>query len=73
MAALAVGLVVLTGCGETPSQHGERLRKAAGVTAFRITCTKDIWERTKESIRGVLLKALDVDASDLRTGARQAR
>ncbi|WP_031171831.1 hypothetical protein [Streptosporangium roseum] len=49
MAAVAMGLIMLTGCSQTPAQHDERLRKAAGVTAFRITCTKDMWERTRQT------------------------
>lgn len=47
--ALAAGIGLLSGCGDgkTPPEHEERLLKAAGVTRFRITCTKDIWEATK--------------------------
>lgn len=47
VATAAVVLIMLAGCGSYPDQHDERLRKAAGVTAFRITCTKDMWERTR--------------------------
>ncbi|WLQ45604.1 hypothetical protein P8A22_37900 (plasmid) [Streptomyces laculatispora] len=44
----AAALVLVTGCAdEPPSGHQERLRKAAGVASFKITCTKDLWERTK--------------------------
>uniref|UniRef100_UPI003F499D75 hypothetical protein n=1 Tax=Streptosporangium sp. CA-256172 TaxID=3240076 RepID=UPI003F499D75 len=47
MTAATVALVALAGCSQTPPEHDERLRKAAGVTVFRITCTKDMWERTR--------------------------
>ncbi|WP_189173923.1 hypothetical protein [Streptomyces lasiicapitis] len=51
MAALAaaVGTVLVGGCGsgKTPQGHEQRLLKSAGVTRFRITYTKDIWEATK--------------------------
>ncbi|RSS85679.1 hypothetical protein EF919_37825 [Streptomyces sp. WAC02707] len=46
-AVLAIVLALATGCGESPAGHEERLNKAAGVAAFKITCTKDLWERTK--------------------------
>ncbi|MFB6814329.1 hypothetical protein ACFCV8_07260 [Streptomyces sp. NPDC056347] len=40
-------LVLVTGCADDPpAGHEERLHKAAGVAAFKITCTKDMWERT---------------------------
>lgn len=48
---IAVGaltaLLAVAGCSDPhPKQQPERLRKAAGVTAFRIRCTKDLWDRT---------------------------
>ncbi|MEU9064574.1 hypothetical protein AB0D13_38500 [Streptomyces sp. NPDC048430] len=44
----AAVLALVSGCAdEPPSGHHERLRKAAGVASFKITCTKDLWERTK--------------------------
>ncbi|MFC1231104.1 hypothetical protein ACFVIN_06775 [Streptomyces prasinus] len=47
LAAVAV-LAFVTGCGdEPPAGHEQRLQKAAGVASFKITCTKDLWERTK--------------------------
>ncbi|MDI3402867.1 hypothetical protein [Streptomyces cavernicola] len=47
--ATAAGAVLVSGCGsgKTPPGHEKRLLKAAGVTRFQITCTKDIWEATK--------------------------
>ncbi|MFD3889961.1 hypothetical protein [Streptomyces microflavus] len=40
---------LLTGCAdEPPAGHSERLQKAAGLSSFKITCTKDLWERTKD-------------------------
>uniref|UniRef100_UPI003C7C94AA hypothetical protein n=1 Tax=unclassified Streptomyces TaxID=2593676 RepID=UPI003C7C94AA len=46
--AIVTGLVLATGCADKPpSGHQERLQKAAGVASFKITCTKDLWERTK--------------------------
>ncbi|MFE7112866.1 hypothetical protein ACFU98_38665 [Streptomyces sp. NPDC057575] len=45
--AIASFLALVTGCADDPpAGHEERLNKAAGVTAFKITCTKDMWERT---------------------------
>ncbi|MFF2226933.1 hypothetical protein ACFVV7_26865 [Streptomyces globisporus] len=46
--AIIVVLALVTGCADDPPPgHGERLRKAAGVASFKITCTKDLWDRTK--------------------------
>lgn len=45
-ASVLAALLVTAGCSTTPKEHPERLRKAAGVTAFRIQCTKDLWNRT---------------------------
>lgn len=39
-------VLALAGCSTSPKEQPERLRKAAGVTAFRITCTSDLWKRT---------------------------
>ncbi|MGQ7754816.1 hypothetical protein ACUN29_41440 (plasmid) [Streptomyces sp. WC2508] len=45
--AIASFLALVTGCADDPpAGHEERLHKAAGVAAFKITCTKDMWERT---------------------------
>ncbi|MEV3927046.1 hypothetical protein [Actinomadura coerulea] len=47
LTVLAVTAVLaggLAGCGD--SKHDERLKKAAGITAFRIRCTQDLWNRT---------------------------
>ncbi|MFD5658593.1 hypothetical protein [Streptomyces hirsutus] len=47
LAAAAV-LALVTGCADDPpAGHEQRLQKAAGVASFKITCTKDLWERTK--------------------------
>ncbi|MGA6172553.1 hypothetical protein ACPEIF_20170 [Streptomyces sp. NPDC012600] len=47
LATVAV-LALVTGCADDPpAGHSERLQKAAGVASFKITCTKDLWERTK--------------------------
>jgi hypothetical protein len=47
LAAAAV-LALVTGCAdEPPAGHEERLNKAAGVASFKITCTRDLWDRTK--------------------------
>ncbi|WP_331753884.1 hypothetical protein [Streptomyces sp. NBC_00826] len=44
---MASFLALVTGCADDPpAGHKERLHKAAGVAAFKITCTKDMWERT---------------------------
>ncbi|MFC4054109.1 hypothetical protein ACFOY4_30830 [Actinomadura syzygii] len=45
-AGTLVVVLVLAGCSTSPKEQSERLRKAAGVTAFRLTCTRDLWERT---------------------------
>jgi len=49
LAVLAIAL--LGGCGkftvQSPDEQSARERKAAGVSTFQITCSKDIWERTK--------------------------
>ncbi|MBD2829891.1 hypothetical protein ID875_21220 [Streptomyces globisporus] len=34
--------------GRTACRALERLQKAAGLSSFKITCTKDLWERTKD-------------------------
>jgi hypothetical protein len=41
-----VALLALAGCADPPSGHEERLEKAAGLTAFRITCHEHLWNRT---------------------------
>ncbi|MFI8917162.1 hypothetical protein ACIGW4_36910 [Streptomyces sp. NPDC053513] len=46
-AALTVALALTAGCGTPPAGHEERLNKAAGVASFKITCTQDLWDRTK--------------------------
>ncbi|MGW0792624.1 hypothetical protein ACWD04_31505 [Streptomyces sp. NPDC002911] len=46
--AVAAAFALVTSCAdEPPAGHSERLQKAAGVASFKITCTKDLWERTK--------------------------
>ncbi|MEU6431372.1 hypothetical protein ABZ860_36215 [Microbispora sp. NPDC046973] len=44
---VAAALLTLASCSDYPEQHQERLRKAAGVVTFQITCSKDLWERTR--------------------------
>lgn len=41
-------IVAVVGCSTfTPDEkHHQRLEKAAGITAFRIRCTQDLWKRT---------------------------
>ncbi|MFD8828246.1 hypothetical protein ACFV1C_38670 [Streptomyces sp. NPDC059605] len=47
MLTLVSLLALVTGCADDPpAGHEDRLHKAAGVAAFKITCTKDMWERT---------------------------
>lgn len=46
---VAAVLLGMGGCSDYPSQHDERLRKAAGVVTFRIKCSKDLWERTRDA------------------------
>ncbi|GIH25131.1 hypothetical protein Aph01nite_34410 [Acrocarpospora phusangensis] len=58
--ALAILAISLAGCGSYPEQHDERLRKAAGVVTFRITCAKDLWERTSKQPGFVEVKAKSV-------------
>lgn len=44
---LAIALALsLTGCGSSPSGHDDRLVKAAGIKTLKLTCNKDVWERT---------------------------
>lgn len=45
--ALAASLALAAGCGTPPSGHEERLNKAAGLASFNITCTQDMWDRTR--------------------------
>ncbi|MFE2640553.1 hypothetical protein ACFXKS_34965 [Streptomyces scopuliridis] len=46
-ALLAAALTFLAGCAnDPPAGHAERIEKAAGVAAFKIACTRDLWERT---------------------------
>ncbi|MFI5752465.1 hypothetical protein ACIBBE_42965 [Streptomyces sp. NPDC051644] len=48
-AALLVALLAVTAAGcadEPPAGHEKRVDKAAGVASFKITCTRDLWERT---------------------------
>ncbi|MFJ2875497.1 MULTISPECIES: hypothetical protein [unclassified Streptomyces] len=45
--AIASFLALVTGCADDPpTGHEDRLHKAAGLAAFKITCTRDMWERT---------------------------
>ncbi|MEU9706176.1 hypothetical protein [Streptomyces sp. NPDC047981] len=47
LALLAAAL--LSGCStDSPSQHSERLQKAAGLQAFHVETTKDLWEKTSD-------------------------
>lgn len=44
---LALGL--LTGCTtDSPSQHSERLQRAAGLKEFHVVTTKDLWKKTSD-------------------------
>lgn len=46
--ATLTAFVLVTGCADDPpAGHSGRLQKAAGVASFKITCTKDLWARTK--------------------------
>lgn len=39
----------MTGCStDSPPQHSERLQKAAGLKAFHVETTKDLWEKTSD-------------------------
>ncbi|MER7521016.1 hypothetical protein [Streptomyces sp. NPDC126499] len=62
--AVLAATVTLSGCGDlatkSPPQHTARLDKAAGVAQFKITCTKDMWDRTRDSGRD----RLDSDTFD---------
>ncbi|GAB3161010.1 hypothetical protein GCM10027161_69700 [Microbispora hainanensis] len=50
---MAVVVTTTVACStDTPPQHKDRLRKAAGVVAFRIVCVKDLWERTSKAKYG---------------------
>jgi hypothetical protein len=48
--AAAVVLTAATGCGEAftdpPEGHEDRLHKAAGVAAFELVVTQDLWDTT---------------------------
>jgi hypothetical protein len=48
--AAAVVLTAATGCGEAftdpPEGHEDRLHKAAGVAAFELVVTQDLWDDT---------------------------
>ncbi|MEY9846297.1 hypothetical protein ABH940_003384 [Streptacidiphilus sp. BW17] len=50
-AVLAGTVALLAGCSamevKSPPQQKARLLKAAGVQAFRVTCTSDLWNETK--------------------------
>ncbi|MFF3735535.1 hypothetical protein ACFYXM_36070 [Streptomyces sp. NPDC002476] len=46
-ALLAAALALAAGCdGEPPAGHEKRINKAVGVASFKITCTRDLWDRT---------------------------
>ncbi|MFE4540217.1 hypothetical protein ACFRKB_34990 [Streptomyces scopuliridis] len=53
---LASALSLTTACGgmltQSPPEHASRLDKAAGVARFEITCTRDMWDETRDSMRG---------------------
>lgn len=36
---------------QSPPGHAVRLDKAAGVARFEITCTRDMWDETRDSSR----------------------
>lgn len=45
----AAMVAVMAGCGfttQSPPETAERERKAAGLSAFRIVCSPDLWEET---------------------------
>lgn len=55
-AALAAVILTVTGlaaCSSTdsPEEHSTRLQKAAGLTAFQIDTSKDLWEKTSDQGR----------------------
>lgn len=51
--AAVAAFALVTGCADDPpAGHSERLQKAAGVASFKITCTKDLWDRTRPGYTG---------------------
>lgn len=47
--AAVIAALTLVSCGagvHSPSQQRDRERKAAGVSTFRIVCSRDLWNRT---------------------------
>lgn len=63
MIAAATLLAVSACSSDYPSQHDDRLRKAAGVVTFQINCSKDLWERTRHAGRDSEVKAKSVKDS----------
>lgn len=51
LALLGAGLLLaaMAGCStDSPPRHSERLQRAAGLKAFQIDTTKELWEKTSE-------------------------
>ncbi|MEU0524896.1 hypothetical protein [Streptomyces niveus] len=52
---LAGALLLTVACSgmltKSPPEHAARLDKAAGVSRFEITCTRDMWDETRDSSR----------------------
>lgn len=52
---LAAALSLTAACSgmltQSPPEQAERLDKAAGVARFEITCTQDMWDKTRDSNR----------------------
>ncbi|MFD5398595.1 hypothetical protein ACFWJW_30840 [Streptomyces sp. NPDC127097] len=50
LAAIALAALCASGCGaDSPPEQQKRLDKAAGLAEFKVTCTKDMWDRTRKS------------------------
>ncbi|MEV7470888.1 hypothetical protein AB0O20_30940 [Streptomyces kronopolitis] len=52
LAAIVLAALCTSGCGaDSPPEQQNRLDKAAGLAQFKVTCTKDMWDRTRKSGR----------------------
>ncbi|MCZ1012641.1 hypothetical protein [Streptomyces lydicus] len=50
LAAIALAALCASGCSaDSPPEQQKRLDKAAGLAEFKVTCTKDMWDRTRKS------------------------